>query len=552
MKKNIINGLFAVSSLLLAFSCADYNETGNFTALPDPSFVEPYADLDPVKDYIDRDLYPNMSLGAQLKVSDFNKQELSHAAAMTNFDNVAFGTSLMSGTIVNAKGVMNFLDMKDLLDHVQEIGGEVFGSPLFAHANQADEWLNTLTAPIEISVDYVEGKVVDYKDVTSFDGTVEKGKGYITQFEGQNVLRINNVSNVNVIEGFEVNPKAKYTTTFWARAQQGKEVSFTITFSGKKVDGTATADGKWKVKSDKWYKIVVESQSAEDVTNGYLRIENGLNGYILIQKAQVGYYPDNHRPQTAQELNDTINYAVKAWCDGVMKINEGRIQSFDLIDEAIDVKAELENGKYDLKHSTDKIFWQDILGSENYAPEVAKVARKSFEEHGGNPADLKFFISESGLEDAKKLESLNYWIGIWDNKGANIDGINAKLNLTYSEDEATQAANVATLNTLLDNLAATGKLIRLSNFDITYQDATGANVTADKITEDQRQQLADYYAYVIRSYMNKIPHEKQAGICKGNMADTSNPVGLWSVDKKSKDWVRTATYKAFCDALSGK
>ena len=51
--------------------------------------------------------------------------------------------------------------------------------------------------------------------------------------------------------------------------------------------------------------------------------------------------------------------------------------------------------------------------------------------------------------------------------------------------------------------------------------------------------------------MNKIPHEKQAGMCKGNMADTSDPVGLWSIDKDSKDWVRNATYKAFCDALSG-
>ena len=30
------------------------------------------------------------------------------------------------------------------------------------------------------------------------------------------------------------------------------------------------------------------------------------------------------------------------------------------------------------------------------------------------------------------------------------------------------------------------------------------------------------------------------------------PVGLWSIDKDSKDWVRTATYKAWCDALSGK
>jgi len=553
MKKNILNGLFAVSSLLLAFSCADYNETDNFTAEPDPTFVEPYKDLAPVKSYIDRTQYPNMALGTTVKVTDFNNQTLIHAAAVTNFDNVAFGTSLMSGTIVNAKGVMNFLDMKDLLDHVEEIGGEVFGSPLFANANQADEWLNTLTAPIEVPVDFVEGKTVDFNTMTKYEGKPEKGSASIVKFEGQNVLRVNNASNVKIIEGFEVDPKAKYTTTFWARAQQGKEVSFYITFSGNKVDGTASADGKWKLKSDKWYKIVVEAQSAEDVTDGYLRIENGLNGYILVQKAQVGYYPDNHRQQTEQEMVDTINYAVKAWCDGVMKINEGRITSFDLIDEPIDTKAELENGMYDIKHSTDnKIFWQDILGSENYAPDVAKAARTAFEEYGGNPADLKFFISESGLDDSKKLESLKYWIGIWDNNGAHIDGINAKLNLTYSEDEATQAANVATLNTLLDNLVGTGKLIRLSNFDISYQDATGANVSAEKITEDQRQQLANYYAYVIRSYMNKIPHEQQAGLCKGNMVDTGNPVGLWSVDKNSKDWVRTATYKAFCDALSGK
>ena len=235
-----------------------------------------------------------------------------------------------------------------------------------------------------------------------------------------------------------------------------------------------------------------------------------------------------------------------------MKINNGRITSFDLIDEPIDVKSELDNGMYDLKHSTDKIFWQDILGSENYAPVVSKVASAAFEKHNGNSADLRFFISETGLEDAKKLESLNYWIKIWDGKGAKIDGINAKLNLTYSEDAAKQEANKATLDNLLTNLASTGKLIRLSNFDIKYQNADGVNVAAKEITAEQRQKLADYYGYVIKSYMSKIPNDKQAGICKGNLADTSEPVGLWSVDSKSKDWVRTATYKAFCDALSGK
>ena len=554
MKRLLRNITFMLVAGALAVSCADYNVTDDFRAEPDPTFVEPYKDLAPINSYIDRAKYPNMKLGATLKVSDFNKQELAHAAAVTNFDDLAFGTSLMSGSIINARGVMNFLDMKDLLDHIDEIGGEVFGSPIVANANQADDWLNMLTAPIEVQVDFVEGKTVDYNQmaVGPFPGTIDKGNAEIVKYDGQNVLQIasgTKAGHVRIIEGFEVDPLATYTTTFWAKVD--KDASFTITFSGNKVDGSGT-DGKWTIKPGKWTKVVVEAKSAEGETEGYLRIENGRNAAIYIQKVEVGYYPDNHRPQTAQERADTINYALDAWCDGLMKINEGRITSFDLIDEALDSKAELENGMLDLKHSTEKIFWQDILGSENYAPVVSRVAKANFEEHGGDASQLKFFISETGLENQKRFESLKYWISIWDKNGAKIDGINAKLNLVYSEDPAKQAATEASLNTLLENLASTGKLIRLSNFDIKYQDETGASVTAQNITEAQRQKLADFYAHVIKSYMNKIPHEKQAGICKGNLVDTSDPVGLWSIDKNSKDWVRTATYKAFCDALSGK
>ena len=92
-------------------------------------------------------------------------------------------------------------------------------------------------------------------------------------------------------------------------------------------------------------------------------------------------------------------------------------------------------------------------------------------------------------------------------------------------------------------------MIRLSNFDIKYKDADGLSVIANNITEAQRQKLADYYGHVIKKYMEIIPNDKQAGICKGNMVDTGEPVGLWSKD--GSEWVRTATYKAFCDALSG-
>ena len=533
-------------------SCADYNETDNFSAQPDPAFTEPYKDYAPVKTYIDRNQYPNMTLGATLKVSDFNKQELAHAAAMTNFDNVAFGTTLMSGAIVNAKGVMNFLDMSDLLTHVEEIEGEVFGSPIVANANQADDWLNYLTAPIEIPVDPINDMFVDYTTMDTFTGTIKGGKASISKkYDGNdNALMVNKKAKVWIVEGFDIDPMGEYTITFNAKVD--KDETIICTFAGNKIQ-EGGKDKKYTIKAGKWQNVKIEKvKAAEGVTEGYLMIEGNLNSVVYIKNVNVSHTPDNHRPQTAQEQTDTIKYALGAWCEGLMKINAGRISAFDLIDEPLDTKAELENGMLDLKHSTESIFWQDILGSENYAPVVSRVAKAAYEKYEGKPEDLRFFISETGLDDQKKFESLKYWINVWDNNGAKIDGINAKLSLVYSEDAAKQEANKAILNTLLDNLASTGKLIRLSNFDIKYQDAEGTPVSADKITDEQRQKLADFYGYVIKSYMSKIPNDKQAGICKGSMQDTNDPVGLWAIDKDSKDWVRTATYKAFCDALSGK
>ena len=101
MKRIYRDGLFILAAGALSASCANYDVTDEFRGQPDPSFVEPYKDYSPVKTYIDKSKYPNMTLGATLKVAEFNKQELAHAAAVTNFDNLAFGTTLMSGTIVN-------------------------------------------------------------------------------------------------------------------------------------------------------------------------------------------------------------------------------------------------------------------------------------------------------------------------------------------------------------------------------------------------------------------------------------------------------------------
>ena len=553
--KKIINGLLAVGGLMLAVSCADYNDTYDFTAEGDPSYTIPYADLAPVKSYINRDKYPNMSLGATLKVADFNKQELAHAAAITNFNNVSFGSTLMSGAIVGEKGIMNFLSMMELLNHMQEINGEVYGSAIAANANQADKWIKYLTSPIEIQVDPIEDKFVDYTTMEEWHGTKISGKNdpkIVKNYDGDdNALMIPKNSKVYIVEDFDVDVVGKYTITFYAQVE--KETSLICTFSDSTIMENEKDKKKFTIKAGKWQKVVLENiKSAENATAGYLMIEGNKNSEVYIKTVSVVHYPDNHRPQTDQEKNDTIRYALNAWCDGLMKYNEGRIKSFDLIDKAIDNKTLEGTDVYDLKHAgADQIFWQDILGSENYAPEVSKIAQEAFVKYGGNADDLKFFICESGLDEPKKMSSLKYWMNIWEQKGAKIDGINAELSLTFSEDAATQDANFKKYQALLQSLKETNKLIRLSNFDVKYQDADGASVTAATITDAQRQKLADYNGKLLKEYMNTIPNEKQAGICKSNMVDSNDPVGLWSLNDK-KDWVRNATYKAFCDALSGK
>lgn len=569
--KKMIKGLFAVSGLLLAVSCADYNDLGGFKADPDPSYNLEYTDLNAVKSYINKTDCPNMTIDAAIRLKEFNKQAFDHAVTITNFDGVAFGYSFMPAAYVSRKGYMNFMDLKEALSHISEIDCNVHGSPIFANEQQSDEWFSALTAPVEIQVLPINDVDIDYSTAETFTGTSLRGKPAIEKNMDSkgNALRIPKKSEVYIVEGFDLDPQGFYTITFTVRAykdtkktEMDKDENIWCTFADSLVNTGKDKDGKlipknFTIRPGGWQTVKVEWVPGKTATKGYLLIEGNLNSVLYIRNVHVEHKPDNHRPQTKQEMNDTIRYALNKWCDGLMEANAGRIKSFDLIDKALDSKAEIEPGILDLKHSTDQIFWQDYLedathtGSELYGAIVSKAASEAFVKYGGNAEELKFFVSETGLEDQKRLESLKYWIKKWEDNGAKIDGINAWLNLTYVEN----ADNETVVNTLLDNLAKTGKLIRLSNFDVKYQDADGNAIMADKITKEQRQKLADYHAFVIKAYMSKIPKELQAGLCKGNIFDTSNgsgdPVGLWS-KATNGDWLRNATYKAFCDALSGK
>lgn len=561
MKKIYRNGLFMLAAGALVASCAEYNLTDEFKAGSDPSYSVPYSDLAPIKSYINKESTPNLTIGANLTLNDFNTRERAHAVAVTNFDYVTLGNSLMSGSIIRKSGAMDFEGLKTLINDTKENGCGVYGSAITGYTNQCYDWLKELTNPIEIAVKFQNVASYDYSTATSCDAVVtsDKGTAYIGQYQGAKHLVLENPfrgkMEVDIFNNLPLVDNAKYTITIIASTDN--ENSIGINFSGNEIEGPSTG-GMFTVKGGIWTTLVVEGRAAEGAEKASLSFSFGnTKCKVYVKSIEIGYNPDPHREQTQEEISDTVHYAFNQWCDALMKYNAGHIKAFDLIEDPISTNLMEEQDLFNIRLSGEdekadrsKILWQDIFGAENFGSHVSNVASAAFARYGGNPSELKFFVSESGLDNDKKFASLMYWVNLWESKGAKIDGINAKLNLTYYENEEKRNEARATFNTLLDKLVATGKLVRLSNFDIKYVDADNKSVNADRISDSQREALANYYAEAIKSFMTKVPSAQQFGITKGNMVDTSDPVGIWS--KENSDWTRTVTYKAFCDALSGK
>ena len=350
MNKIFRNGLMMLAAGALAVSCADYNDLGGFTATPDPTYTNKYGDLRAVKSYINRTDFPNMALQASVDLTTFNKQGLDHAMAVTNFDGVDFGYSFMPEQYVSKKGYMNFMALKDAIGHASSINFPIYGSPIVANEQQSDEWFESLTAPIEIQVLPIMDTDVDYTTMDEWHGTAISGKPAIEKnFDDKgNALMVPKRAKVYIVEDFDLDPQGFYTVTFVVRGykdnkkkEMDKDETIYCTFADSLVNTGKDKEGKlikkgFTIRPGVQQTVKVEWVPAKTATKGYLMIEGNLNAILYIRSVHVEHTPDNHRPQTKAEMNDTIQYALRKWCDGLMEANAGRIKTFDLVDKALD------------------------------------------------------------------------------------------------------------------------------------------------------------------------------------------------------------------------
>lgn len=162
--------------------------------------------------------------------------------------------------------------------------------------------------------------------------------------------------------------------------------------------------------------------------------------------------------------------------------------------------------------------WAEYLGDVDYARTAVKMARDTAK------VDLKLFVSNTiAQSDAmgQKINELSALVDSWEaDNVTKIDGYNILLHTVYSKDVEVQEANQKAISELFAQLAATNKLVRISDLSVEIADADGNLITANQVITSDRMAAADYLAFIMQEYQKTIAKDKQYGISISSMTES--------------------------------
>lgn len=319
--------------------------------------------------------------------------------------------------------------------------------------------------------------------------------------------------------------------------------------------GTLNAKPEWQ--EHEWSGAITADQAGADgcqsIAFNLSSAADAAQFYIDDVKFEIEKSA-NAIPLTPEEKADILKGELKRWIYGMMEACEGYVTAWDVVNEAI-----ADGGNYGVKHGDDDdthFYWQNYLG-DDYVRYAVQYAREAFAEYGGNPDELLLFANDYNLEAAynntAKTDGLIRTIAQWEADGVTrIDGIGTQMHVSYSLDPAWQAKQEESVVKMFEKLAASGKLIHISELDMGINDASGNTIKTPDLTFEQKQLMSDYYKFIITKYFEIIPKEQQYGIVQWAATDSpegsgwraGEPIGIWDINH-----ARKPAYAGWCDAL---
>ena len=445
---------------------------------------------------------------------------------------------------------------------------------------------NKESAEVEEGVGYNNSKALALKNkgdgnaweaqcAYTFDDALQGGKKYIIQFYAKSTSAAGELQ-FQYQNGTTYSSQGGYNTfsvgTDWVKCE--------FTFTPAYDDANRIILNFGKVGAT-YYIDNIKFGLAKDQTSATRGIQYVLARNGKARKATRAGSKMYYILKTPAEKQAALEGAMEAWVSGVANhLKEKNVVPFgyEVINEPIADGSNMYRG---LSEGTFGGTWTDDDGNTQYdaAPteddangltlnwgsghwywgyyvpdyhvKAFQLARKYL------PADTKLFVNDYNLETSpKKLEALIKFAKEIDEKNGSpiVDGIGTQMHVTLncSDNAEKNAANIAELKTKVDamfqTMAATGKLIRVTELDLSLGTGTPSS--------NQYKAQSDAYRMIVESYKANVPEAQQSGITIWSLSDNEAEHEYWLKDQVpnlfDKDYKRKWAYKGFCDGIAGE
>ena len=479
--------------------------------------------------------YTGMKLGANLTIADLKAANTSFSTVLANFNEVNVADGFSHAAVVADDGSINATDNVDAVQKAIGAGLIPCGSLFAPNAwnmnvmkeAAKDTWVEGENVDLHQMYDFEDKAIGDVfgtdkdskvaKDPTGKNGKSlfnKKGAKFI-EFpvnlpEGASLSTIKTISfdyyssntKKDVVIRVKVGDKALQLRNFGVPTKAKTWETFVVDLS--KVNLTETFDADALKSSD--ISLVI----GQGAVPQQVYVDN-IDIYAPYQKP--GYY----KPRPVEEKAADVKKAMFAYVDSVMQNYGDKVQAWNVASNLI------EDLFYTLKSSENMVaddeFYPNDYLDENWVADVCK-------EIHSKKADAKLFYSDENLlADAQKTEAAINYIKQWNEAGAKIEGIDAKLDVPYNSSSV--AETKANIDDFLAKLKDSGLQVRLSDMNVYLADASGTVADQSKATFGDYKGMAELYAYILNKAQDVLG-DKLYDVSFSTINQGATGVGLWS------------------------
>ena len=418
-----------------------------------------------------------------------------------------------------------------------------------------------------------DGNAWEAQCAYTFDDALQEGKKYIIQFYAKSSSAAGELQ-FQYQNGSTYSSQGGYNTfsvgTDWVKC----EFTFTPAYddANRIILNYGKVGGTYYIDNIKFGLAKDQNAAARGIQ--YIQASNRKARKVT--RASRKYYV----LKSAAEKQAALEGAMEAWVSGVAKhLAEKNVvpYGYDVINEPIadgsnkyrgidegifgGTWTEDEQTMYDaapveteadgltLNWGSNHWYWGYYV--KDYPVKAFQLARKYL------PAETKLFVNDYNLETSpNKLDALIKFVKDIDEKNGTpiVDGIGTQMHvsLSCSDDAEKNAANIAALKEKVDamfkTMAATGKLVRVTELDLSLGTASPSS--------NQYKAQSDAYRMIMESYKANVPAAQQSGITIWSLSDNEAEHEYWLKGQVpnlfDKDYKRKWAYKGFCDGIAGE